>query len=229
MVPATELNFYLADNEFFLVHCIGVAKGIGTDATNALGPMERLQVAYRRRSQIEISCSTVLGGDMYNPSAGRMNYYGPIGLVVGPFDDASVGAAFAQGSTQQDPDNPDRRLYPEHLRARSIDCVNRAVLGRGDYGCNEVTLFRYHVYGVFIQEWMRVVDHRTGKEVDITDQMVHDELPGIPVFRISYGKLYACQWDPAAKAYTKDGHRILARSLYPVAQADLDSLGPISA
>ncbi|WNL48381.1 hypothetical protein RKE25_22880 (plasmid) [Dyella sp. BiH032] len=228
MVPAAELNFYLADNEFFLVHCIGVAKGIGTDATNALGPVERLQVAYRRRNQIEISCSIVLGGDMYNPSVGCMNYYGPIGLVVGPFDDASVGAAFAQGSTQQDPDSPDRRMYPEHLRAQSINCIHNAVTQRGEYDCNEVTLFRYNVYGVFLQEWMRVVDHRTGQEMDITDEMVHHELPGIPVFRIGYGKLYECNWDPAAKVFT-NGRRVLARSLYPLAQSDVELLGPIPA
>lgn len=229
MVSVSGFKQHMADSDSLLVHCAGAAQGMGTAFTRSLAPLERLQYAVRRRGEIEISCSIVSPGDVWNPGAKRMNYYGPIGLVVAPLDDGSVGAAIASGyGTQMDASNPDRRTYPEAVRAQSIDCVYRAMAERPSDGCNEITLYRYEVLGVFLQEWMRLFDHRIGKEIEVTQQMVRDAFAGLPIFYIHFGRLYACAWNEANQRYDIQ-HHVHSRDIYtaPVASTSALSRGDI--
>ena len=79
-----ELHNTLIAFDAFIYHGAGIAKGVGSAATNNLSYIQRLTNA--ANLDLELCCSTVRKGD----SKINLNYWGRIGLILKPKSPNSI-------------------------------------------------------------------------------------------------------------------------------------------
>lgn len=173
----------LADKQALLVHCAGFAKGIGSNETNALKYLERLQRAIDR--DFELSCSTVFPGDIHTLEI--MNYTGKVGLILCP--NAMNSITFASpndAGSQIDPNNPGRRL--SGLPPATPQRIQAAIDERPCNAYNELGVLNYSVRGVFIDPPVQYSSEEGIASIECSEVAL--AFSDQPLFRIHRGELY---------------------------------------
>lgn len=181
----------LIDKRALIYHGLGIAKGVGSDATNALAPLSRLQKVIDEN--LEVSCSTVLPGD----SEETTSYWGRIGLVLCPLGPESITlACWRDAGTLPDPNNYGRRIHPtititEKILRDSIEC-------RAPNSANEWCVLNYDVLGVLVEPPIQYLEGGVFETLEV--ERVFDVFPNQSVYCFKKGVLHevnrAGTWGP---------------------------------
>lgn len=174
------LHTSLVERNAFIYHGAGIAKGVGSTATNSIPYIDRLKNVIN--DDLEVCCSTIRPGD----SEFNRNYWGRIGLILQPrcADSITLVSASDAGTTP-DPDNPRRRL----IQRSSI--TSQALVDSMDHrkpgDANEWCVLNYEVAGVFIEPPIQYAEGQKLHEIGISD--VFANFQGFRVFAFNGNSL----------------------------------------
>jgi hypothetical protein len=166
-----------------IVHCAGMAKGVGSPKTAALGYLERLECA--AQNKFELSCSTVVPND--ECSFDRMNYTGQVGLVLLPSTAESVTfASPTDAGSQIDPNCPGRRTH--NCGPVSLHAIDSAISRRPTDKYNELGLYQFSVVGVFVDPPVQYSDEVGFHDVSVDEVALR--FPSYSLFCLQQGVLH---------------------------------------
>ncbi len=178
-----DLLSLLIDQDAIIVHCAGFAKGVGNDETNGLDYLQRLHRAIV--GDVELSCSTVVPGDMNDFS--KMNYTGKVGLVLRPNSSASITfASESDVGSQIDPRDSKRRFTG--LPSATLELIQTAITDRPPNTYNELGVMDYSVIGVFIDPPIQYVSETGLHSIELRD--VAKAFSAVRLFLLRGGQLH---------------------------------------
>lgn len=181
----TEILALLKRHNALIVHCAGMAKGVGSAMTAALGYLERLERA--AQNNVELSCSTVVPND--ECSFNRMNYTGKVGLVLLPSTAGSITfASSTDAGSQIDPNCPERRTH--NCGPVSLQAIDSAISCRSTDTYNELGLYQFSVVGVFVDPPVQYSSEFGFHDVTIDE--IAFRFPSYALFCLRRGVLYTC-------------------------------------
>lgn len=167
------LHQSLVERNAFLYHGAGIAKGIGTAATNAIPYLQRLKKVIAE--DLEVCCSTVRPGD----SEANFNFWGRIGLILSPKSPDSITLVSPKdaGTTPDQSNNGRRKFQRVAITSRAL--VESIDL-RPSQSCNEWCVLDYRVIGVFIEPPIQYCENDELRDLNVSDVFAH--FPGLPVY-----------------------------------------------
>ena len=178
-----EILAILIQNNALIVHCAGMAKGVGDATTASLGYLERLEHA--SRNKFELSCSTIVPGDVC--SFERMNYTGKVGLVLRPNTVVSITFTSPNDAGSQiDPTRPGRRTH--NCGPVSLQSIEAAISGRALDRYNEFGLHQFSVVGVFVDPPIQYSTDIGFNDVSVDE--VAQQFPDLALYCLRGGLLH---------------------------------------
>lgn len=200
-----EVLSLLIEHSALLVHCAGIAKGVGSSETDQLDYLGRLRFAIAN-TDIELSCSTIVPGDSVDHM--RTNYSGHVGIILRPNRVDSITFALPRDAGSQiDATNPKRRFTG--LPQATPELIRAAIVERDASNYNELGVIDYSVLAVFIEP---PVQYSTmDGTVTVPNNTIASVFSNQRLLGLHRGELYELDW---SNGQPRLGAKVDVASLY---------------